>query len=162
MIREMKESDRERIIEIYSRGIESGRATFNTDIPSYDEWDKAHIKECRYVYEENGTAVGFIVLSRVSQREAYKGVAEVSLYIDENYHRKGIGKALTDYICEKAPEYGFWSLLSVIFASNAPSLALIRKCGFREIGYRERIAKDRFGEWQNTIMFEKRLEEKKL
>ena len=60
---------------------------------------------------------------------------------------------------EEAPKCGYWSLYSAIFSINAGSIALHKKCGFREIGYREKIAKDKFGIWQNTTLMELRMED---
>lgn len=157
MIREMQPEDWSRVREIYEQGIEDGNSTFTTECPSFEEWDANHLRSGRLVAETEGKIVGWLALSPVSNREPYKGVAEVSLYVDRNFHRRGIGTELLKTVCTKAPEYGIWSLLSVIFEINKPSTELHKKCGFREIGYRERIAKDRFGNWQNTIMLEKRL-----
>lgn len=59
-------------------------------------------------------------------------------------------------LCEETEKAGYWSLYSAIFSINKASIALHKKCGFREIGYREKIAKDRFGVWQNTTLMERR------
>ena len=156
-IREMRESDAPRVMEIYNMGIESGISTFTAECPSYGEWDGNHHKVCLYVYETDGEVVGWVVVAPTSKRERYCGVVEVSLYIDEKYFHRGIGTALLTHLIEKAPEFGFWCLYSAILETNPRSVALHEKCGFRRIGYRERIAKDRNGKWQNTIIFEKRL-----
>ncbi|MGN0711477.1 MAG: GNAT family N-acetyltransferase, partial [Anaerovoracaceae bacterium] len=157
MIRKMQNSDWDRVAEIYTQGIEDGISTFNTQCPSFEQWDEEHIKECRYVYEENGTVAGWIAISPVSGRCAYKGCVEVSIYIDIAYRGKGIGTKLLEKLKTEAQNAGFWSIYSAIISVNFASIALHKKCGFREIGYRERIAKDRFGNWQNTTMMELRL-----
>ena len=77
--------------------------------------------------------------------------------MDEAYQRKGIGYELMRHIISTAPENGIWSLYVAIFSMNTSSIEFHKKCGFREIGYRERIAKDRFGQWQNTTLIELRL-----
>ncbi|MGM9550674.1 MAG: GNAT family N-acetyltransferase [Clostridia bacterium] len=156
MIRKMTNSDHDRVKEIYKQGIECGTATFNAVCPSFEEWDASHIAECRYVYEEDNTIVGWVALSKVSDRYAYRGVAEVSIYIDEQYHGQGIGTKLLEYECMESEKAGFWSLYAAIFSTNKASIAIHKKCGFREIGYREKIAKDRFGKWQDTVLMEKR------
>ncbi|MBP9988995.1 MAG: N-acetyltransferase [Ruminococcus sp.] len=157
MIRKMNKRDWLSVSEIYNQGIESGKSTFNTTYPSYDEWDSSHHKECRLVYEENGTVYGWVAVSPTSVREAYRGVVEVSVYVDEKQRCKGIGTKLLNALKDEARKSGFWSLFTIIFATNEASLALHRKCGFREIGYRERIAQDKFGVWQNTVNMEYRL-----
>ena len=82
MIREMCETDWKRVAEIYEQGLSSGTATFNTECPSYTDWNNSHIKECRYVYEESGKVVGWIAISPTSSRCVYKGCVEMSIYID--------------------------------------------------------------------------------
>ena len=131
MIREMRDEDWGTVAEIYKQGLEEGTSTFNTECPSFTEWNEGHVKNCRFVFEEEGKVVGWIALSPSSSRCAYKGCVEMSVYVDRNYRGHGIGTALVNTILHK-------------------------KCGFREIGYRERIAKDRFGKWQNTTLMEYR------
>ncbi|MEA4973554.1 L-methionine sulfoximine/L-methionine sulfone acetyltransferase [bioreactor metagenome] len=156
MIRDMKPDDWGRITAIYQQGLDRGISTFNTVCPSYQEWDKSHIKECRYVYEKSGIVVGWVAISPTSPRYAYRGSVEVSIYIDDTFRGKGIGTELLKKLDEESEKAGYWSIYSAIFSINEASIALHRKCGFREIGYREKIAKDRFGRWQNTILMEKR------
>ena len=159
MIREMVKDDWTRVAQIYKQGLESGISTFNTECPSFEEWDTSHIKECRFVDEEDGKVVGWIAISPTSGRCVYRGCVEMSVYLDSAYHGKGIGTNLVNKLLEEAKKAGFWSIYSAIISRNTASIALHKKCGFREIGYRERIAKDRFGNWQNTTLMEKRLED---
>ena len=156
MIREMKPEDWKRVEDIYKQGMEKGISTFNTECPSYEEWDKGHIRECRYVFEEDGRVVGWTAISPSSGRCVYRGCVEVSIYIDEEYQGRGIGTQLLQRLCDETEKAGYWSLYSAIFSINKASIALHKKCGFREIGSREKIAKDRFGVWQNTTMMERR------
>lgn len=157
LIREMNSDDGERVLEIYRQGILDGGSTFNVVCPPFEEWDRFHLPCCRYVYESDGTVLGWIALSPTSRMEAYRGVTEVSLYVDENAVHRGIGSALLLHLEKNAPNFGIWSLYSVIIATNEASIALHKKCGFRTVGYRERIARDRNGRWQNTVLMEKRL-----
>lgn len=160
MIREMNVNDWERVAEIYLQGIEKGVATFNTKCPSYEEWDSGHINSCRFVYVEDEKVLGWVAISPTSSRCVYKGCVEMSVYIDNDYQGRGIGTALIEKLLCEAKKQGYWSIYSAVISINAASIALHKKCGFREIGYRERIAKDRFGNWQNTTLFELRLESK--
>lgn len=156
MIREMRDEDWGTVAEIYKQGLEEGTSTFNTECPGFTEWNEGHIKNCRFVFEEEGKVVGWIALSPSSSRCAYKGCVEMSVYVDRNYRGHGIGTALVNTIIREAEQCGYWSIYSAIFSINKASIALHKKCGFREIGYRERIAKDRFGKWQNTTLMEYR------
>ena len=157
MIRPMLDSDWSRVSEIYIQGIEAGTSTFNTECPDFEEWDAHHLKKCRFVAEDDGKVVGWIAVSPTSYRYAYRGSVELSVYIDDKYKGRGIGTALINHLIEKCGESGIWSLYSVIFADNEASKNLHRKCGFREIGYRERIAQDKFGKWTDIVLYEKRL-----
>ena len=156
MIREMRTEDWDRVKSIYKQGIQTGYSTFNTECPAYAEWDAAHLKTCRYVCETDGWVCGWVALSPTSARSAYRGVVEVSIYVDDAFRRQGIGTELLNRVSAESEKQGFWSLYSVIFSVNEASIRLHQKCGFRVIGYREKIAKDRFGSWQNTTVMEKR------
>lgn len=156
MIRSMLPSDWNDVAFIYTQALVQGNATFQTTCPTHPEWDAAHLPECRLVCEEAGRVVGWAALSPTSSRPAYRGVVEVSVYVFDAFQSKGVGTALLLQLCRDSERAGFWCLYSAIFSSNAPSLALHRRCGFREIGYRERIARDRFGHWQNTTLMERR------
>jgi len=156
IIRNMLLEDGDRVLEIYKQGIDSGKATFTTTYPTWEEWDKGHYNVCRYVAVCEDEVVGFVAVSPTSAKSHYSGVVEVTIYLDEQFHHRGIGTALLDKLVEEAPKQGFWCLYSSIFSDNKNSLKLHQKCGFRTIGYRERLAKDRFGNWRDTIMMEYR------
>lgn len=132
MIRKMEKSDWERVSQIYTQGLESGIATFETTCPTYDDWDNRHLPKCRYVAVEEDKVVGWIALSPISSRPAYSGSVEVSIYVDESYQRKGIGYTLMQHIIAIVPENGIWSLYAAIFSINDASIAFHKKCGFRE------------------------------
>lgn len=156
IIRELLPKDADSILDIYKQGVESGQTTFATAVPDYEEWDAAHHNVCRYVAVCDDVVVGFVALSPVSSKPHYSGVAEVMVYVDEHYHHQGIGTQLLNTLIKAAPQHGVWCLYASIFASNESSIRLHAKCGFRTIGYRERIAKDRFGNWTDTVMMEYR------
>ena len=156
MIRAMEENDWARVAEIYRQGMESGKSTFNTECPDFEEWDKGHIRICRFVYEEDGNVVGRVAISPTSSRCVYKGCVEMSVYVDQNYQGHGVGTALVKELIKRSEQEGYWSIYSAIISINKASIGLHKKCGFRDIGYRERIAKDRFGVWQNTTLMEYR------
>lgn len=156
MIREMKEEDWEDMMKIYSQSLAKGDVTFRTDAPSYEEWDAGHIKECRFVCEKDGKVVGYTMIAPTSSRDSYRGVVEMSIFVDDAYLRQGIGTALLTKLCEESEKFGYWTLYSAIFSVNVASIELHKKCGFRVVGYREKIAKDRFGNWQSTTIMERR------
>lgn len=155
-IRAMTESDWERVAEIYRQGMETNLSTFETQCPEYEQWDASHLKNGRLVCELDGRVVGWVALSPVSGRCAYRGVAEISVYVADGVKHRGVGTELIDSVIRASEEMGYWTLQSVVLEENAASLALHRKCGFRVVGTREKIARDRFGKWRNTVLLERR------
>lgn len=155
-IRDFRPEDWPLVKAIYQQGLDLNIATFQTECPTFEAWDRGHLDDCRFVAVHKGTVVAFAVLSPTSTREVYRGVVEVSIYLDPQYSRMGIGTKLLTHLVEQAQRQGYWSFYSSIIEENSASLSLHRKCGFREIGYRENIARDRFGTWHNTVLFELR------
>jgi L-amino acid N-acyltransferase YncA len=154
-IRIFEEKDWTSVSEIYAQGIATGIATFETKVPSYDVWNEKFIKTCRLVAVDGNQVVGFAVLSQVSKREVYKGVAEVTIYITESQRGKGIGKQLLDELVIESENEGFWTLQAGIFSLNEASIELHKKCGFRIVGLREKIGK-RNSIWHDNVLMERR------
>lgn len=159
----MLPEDWPRVAAIYREGIKTGSATFETDVPSWEEWDCRHFSFARLVFrgmpnsaESNAKEiVGWAALSPVSTRLAYAGVAEVSVYVAEEMRGFGIGKVLLQTLLRQSEENGIWTLQAGIFPENQASLALHVQCGFREVGRRERIGQ-LHGEWRDTVLLERR------
>lgn len=154
IIREMTKDDYEGVAEIYGQGIESGTATFCTEVPEYESWDSDHRKFCRYVAVGDGMILGWTALTVGVTRAAYSSVAELSIYVRKEYRRHGIGYALIEKTKSEAGKYGIHMLESRICRQNAGSIKLHEKCGFRFVGVREEIAKDKFGQWQDVVEME--------
>ncbi len=152
----LSKNDWNLVSKIYKKGIETGLATFETEIPSWTKWDNAHLQSCRLVARLDGKIMGWAALSPVSDRCVYGGVAEVSVYVDTEYNGKGIGTSLLQELIKQSEKEGFWTLQSGLFPENIASLQLHKKLGFREIGYREKIGKMKNGTWRNNIILERR------
>jgi len=144
------------VSKIYKDGIETGLATFETKIPSWSDWNDAHLQSCRFVALLENRIVGWAALSPVSSRCVYGGVAEVSVYVDTKNCRKGIGTKLLQELIDQSEKEGFWTLQSGIFPKNKVSIQLHKKLGFREIGYREKIGRMKDGVWRDNIILERR------
>jgi len=155
-INNMIKDDWSRVSKIYKEGIETGLATFETEIPSWSTWSTAHLKTCKFVAKLDNIVVGWAALSPVSDRCVYGGVAEVSVYVDTNYSGKGIGTKLLQELIDQSEKEGFWTLQSGIFPENKASIKLHKKLGFREIGFREKIGKMKDGVWRDNIILERR------
>jgi phosphinothricin acetyltransferase len=156
IIDEMIKSDWEQVANIYLEGIKTEKATFQTEVPTWDNWNNGHITSCRLVVRSESEVLGWAALSATSSRCVYAGVAEVSIYIGENYNGKGIGTALLKELIKLSEENGFWTLQSGIISKNTQSIALHKNCGFREIGIREKVAKMNNKEWMDVTFMERR------
>ena len=161
-LRPMTPTDWPRVAEIYQEGIATGDATFETTVPSWDQWDAGHMKACRSVAVEDtnrGTAasytIGWAALSPVSRRDAYKGIGEVSVYVAREAWGRGVGRALLTRLVEESEANGLWALRAGIMAENTTSIRLHERCGFRVVGHYERPAKLN-DVWRNTVLMERR------
>jgi L-amino acid N-acyltransferase YncA len=154
-IEQMRPGDWEPVKAIYLEGIATGHATFQTDAPSWEAWDASHLQLARLVARDGQAISGWAALSPISPRQAYAGVAEVSVYVAATNRNAGVGRALLDALIAESERNGIWTLQAVVFPENAATIALHLRCGFREVGRRERIGKLN-GEWRDTILFERR------
>jgi len=155
-LRALTEDDWTAVAEIYWDGIRDGLATFETEVPSWETWNAAHLADHRVVAERLGEVVGWAALSPASARRCYAGVAENSVYVAREARGLGIGRRLLEALIATAEAAGIWTIQTSIFPENRASLALHERCGFRVVGSRERIAK-RDGIWRDTVFLELRL-----
>ncbi len=152
----MTVGDWDSVATIYKEGIATGFATFETNVPSFDTWDRAHLETCRIVAFDAERILGWAALSPVSSRCVYGGIAEVSVYISASSRGIGVGKLLMDQLIFESEKAGLWTLQSGIFPENTASAQLHKKVGFRYIGTREHIGKTSDGMWKDNLLFERR------
>ena len=157
VIDQMRASDWEQVRAIYLEGIRTGHATFETEAPSWERWDEAHLPFARVVMRDGERVLAWAALSPVSKRQVYRGVAELTVYVAESARGQGIGRALVEALIIESERNGIWTLQASIFPENTASVELHRRCGFREVGRRERIAMLN-GVWRDTLLFERRSE----
>lgn len=143
------------VAAIYRMGIATGLATFETEVPAWDAWDRSHLAAGRLVARRGNDVLGWAALSPVSGRCVYGGVAEVSIYIADGHRGQGIGRRLLEALIGASEEAGLWTLQATMFPENESSRALHRACGFREVGRRERIGQ-LGGVWRDTLLMERR------
>src|ERR1044072_2461166 len=155
IIDQIRATDWEQVRAIYLEGIRSGHSTFETEAPSWEKWDEGHLSIARFVMRDGETVLGWAALSPVSKRYVYRGVAEVTVYVSENAQGQGIGRTLLEALIEESEKNGMWTLQASIFPENTASVQLHLRCGFREVGRRERIAMLN-GAWRDTLLFERR------
>ena len=155
VIEEMRAGDWEEVRAVYREGIATGDATFERDAPSWERWDASHLKEARLVARAGASLKGWAALSPVSGRCVYAGVAEVSVYVGAASRGEGVGRALLEALVEASERAGVWTLQAGIFPENVASVRVHLRCGFREVGRRERIGRME-GRWRDTLLFERR------
>lgn len=155
VVDQMVPGDWEQVRSIYLEGIATGHTTFETDAPSWENWDAGHLQVARLVARAGDRVVGWAALSAVSSRKVYGGVAELTVSVGEASRGCGIGCALLQALIEESERNGIWTLQASIFPENVASVKLHLRCGFREVGRRERIAKLN-GVWRDTLLFERR------
>lgn len=153
----MRPADWPEVRRIYAEGMATGKATFDTVIPEWAEWNATHRSDARLVARVDGRVVGWAALMPVSTRACYVGVAEVSIYVAASRRERGVGRALMTALIAAAETAGVWTLHSSIHADNTTSLALHDRTGFRVIGRRKRIAR-RVDGWADTLLMERRSE----
>jgi len=154
-IRAFHKTDWKSVSTIYEHGLQTRNATFETGAPEYGTWIRKFNPELLWVATLDGNVVGWAGLQPVSVRKVYEGVVEVTIYIHKDFGGKGIGSALMTHLVNESEKTGIWTLYASIFPENTASIRLHESHGFREIGYRERIAQ-LDGIWRNTVLFERR------
>lgn len=143
-----------RVLEIYAQGIATGVATFETQAPDWAAFDAGHFPDARLVALVGPDVAGWLAVSPYSKREAYRGVAWESVYVDERFRGRGVGRALLDAGIAAAAAAGLWTLLAGIQVENPASIALHERAGFRRIGHHERIGRDATGAWRDVVLME--------
>ena len=139
------------IVNIYNSTIASREVTADTEpvsVASREAWFAEHTPERRPLWtihdsadtSENPAVIGWMSYSNFYGRPAYSGTAELSIYIDEAWRGKGIGKYCLEQAIAFAPEIKVHTLLGFIFGHNVPSLALFRKFGFQTWANFPRVA----------------------
>jgi L-amino acid N-acyltransferase YncA len=151
----LQPSDWEQVRGIYLEGIATRNATFEIDAPTWERWNATHLQFGRLVARAGEVVLGCSALSAVSDRCSYAGVAEVSVYVGARHRGQGVGKALLQATIDQAEANGIWTLQAGVFPENHASLTLVTKCGFREVGRRERLGK-LDGVWRDVVLLERR------
>jgi phosphinothricin acetyltransferase len=151
----MTELDWPPVLEIFVEGIRSGNATFETQVPEWERWDAAHLKNCRLVARLSDAVLGWAALAPTSSRRVYAGVAEVSVYVAERVRGRKIGSLLLRALVEASERDGIWTLQAGIFPENVASIELHKRAGFHVLGVRERLGCMN-GRWRDVLMMERR------
>ncbi|MFD7978447.1 GNAT family N-acetyltransferase [Streptomyces sp. NPDC059071] len=146
----------EEVVAIYQAGVDEGNATFETTAPTWEQFDAARLPEHRFAaLDGSGRVLGWVAATRVSDRCAYAGVVEHSVYVHPEARGRGVASALLEALVASTEAAGIWTIQSGIFPENAASLAVHARAGFRVVGTRERIGRHH-GVWRDTVLVERR------
>lgn len=155
-VEQMKPEDWPAVREIYGAGIDTGQASFEVEVPDWRKFSAKYAEPFRLVArDENGVVQGWAALTEISARRVYAGVRELSVYVAPAARRQGVGEALLRGVISASESAGIWMIQAGVFLENEASIRVHKKCGFREVGRRERIAK-RDGVWRDTLLLERR------
>ena len=155
-IRPMATADAPRVLAIYQAGLDGGEASFETQAPTWEVFDAAHLPSHRHVAVGiSGEAVGWAAASAVSDRCVYQGVVEASVYVAPAAHGRGVGAALLRALVSSTEAAGIWTIQSGIFPENGASLRLHEQAGFRVVGTRTRLGRHH-GRWRDVVLLERR------
>ena len=100
--------------------------------------------------------VGWAAVAAYSDRCVYAGVGEYTIYVDRGARGAGLGRELLEALAGAARDAGYYKLVGKLFTTNAASIALARRCGFREVGVHERHGR-LDGEWRDVLVVERSL-----
>ncbi len=140
---------------IYQAGIDTGNATFETAVPDWPAWNASYLTDHRLVARLDDRIVGWTALAPVSDRCAYAGVAEDSIYVAPDAQGRGVGRALLAAVVASAERGGIWTIQTGVFPENQASVRLHQACGFRLVGVRERLGQ-LHGRWRDVLLLERR------
>ncbi|MFD9420807.1 GNAT family N-acetyltransferase [Streptomyces goshikiensis] len=152
----LAEAHADEVLAIYQAGIDEGNATFETTAPTWQVFEAGKLPEHRFAaVGQDGKVLGWVAASTVSDRCAYAGVVEHSVYVHPAARGRGVAQALLQALIESTESAGIWTIQSGIFPENRASLALHQRAGFRIIGTRERIGRHH-GVWRDVVLLERR------
>jgi L-amino acid N-acyltransferase YncA len=142
---------------VYEAGIAGGNATFESEAPAWEDWAPAHAgSPAIAARDSDGELLGWAALSPTSSRAVYRGVGEVSIYVDPACARRGVGRALLRALIEASERAGFWTLRAGIFPENVASITLHESAGFELVGASKRIGQMPDGRWRDVLLYERR------
>jgi phosphinothricin acetyltransferase len=155
-VRGLESSDSMKVLAIFAEAIKGPDSTFETNVPTWREWDRAHLPQHRLVaVEDSRKLLGWSALSRFSERREYAGVVECYTFVRADARRTGVGMALLSALIAATEAQDLWTLQANVFPENTAALALHEKVGFRVVGTRERIGRHR-GRWRDVLLLERR------
>ncbi len=156
-IRLAQEKDAAALLEIYKQYIDT-TITFEYELPSKEEFQRRireYSKEYPYfICTENGRCVGYVYAHRAQERAAFQWNAELSIYLDKNYHGKGVGKVLYEMMFEILAKQGVKTLYGLVTTPNPKSVKLHERTGFQLAGTYHNTG-FKANQWCDLLLYEK-------
>lgn len=158
MIREANENDLKDILEIYNDAILNTTAVYDYQAHTLEQrklWYQMKLEENFpvLVYEEDNKVIGFATFGSFRARPAYKYTVENSVYIHNEYRKKGIGELLMNQIIKVAEERDYKTLIAAIDETNEASIKLHIKLGFKYVGTIKK-AGYKFNKWLDLSFYQ--------
>jgi L-amino acid N-acyltransferase YncA len=144
-IRDAVDADLPAIVAIYNAAVRTRISTAQLDtvtVESRRNWLKEHSSDRHpfWVAEIDGDVAGWLTIKPFIQRAAYDGTAELSVYVDDKFRRRGIARSLLEEVIARASSLGIRAMVGLIFAHNEPSLRLFSNFGFSRWGFLPDVA----------------------
>ncbi len=146
------------VARIYRAGIAAGNATFEHVVPEWEPWRAARLEEPCWSLVESGNVLGWAALTPVSSRPVYRGVAEVSVYVDPDHARRGIGRALLASARRRLRARRHMDATGRDLPGERGIDPLHESCGFRVLGTHQRMGQMPDGRWRDVVLYERRSE----
>lgn len=145
-IRDAVEADLPAIVAIYNAAVATRMSTAQLDpitVESRRRWLTEHSSDRHpfWVMDCDGEVAAWLTLKPFLPRSAYRGTAEVSVYVDERFRRRGLARSLLEEAIARAPSLRITAMVGLIFAHNEPSLRLFERIGFERWGLLPRVAR---------------------
>lgn len=156
-IRAMQHSDAASVASIYNEGIRGRGATFQTverseaDVAGWVE--QAERFPVIVADDDAGRVLGWARAGSYSDFEPYAGVGELAIYVTASARGRGVGRDLVNGLADAARRQGYWKLIAKVFPSNESSIALLHRCGYRDVGLHLRHGQ-LDGEWLDVLLLE--------
>jgi len=144
-IRDAIEADLPAIVRIYNATVPTRMVTAElepTTVEARLSWFREHSPEQYpfWVAESGDRVIGWLDFKKFLPRCAYRGTAEISVYVDEEFRRRGVGQRLLEHAIARAPSLGITALIGLIFGHNEPSLKLFERFGFERWAFLPGVA----------------------
>jgi L-amino acid N-acyltransferase YncA len=145
-IRDATEADLPAVIDIYNATVPTRIVTAELEPVSMESrlpWFREHSPEHHpfWVIETDQAIAAWLSFHEFITRSAYRGAAEISVYVHEAFRRRGLARRLLEEAIARSPTLGIHSLIGWIFAHNEPSLQLFAQLGFERWGLLPRVAR---------------------